>query len=228
MSRLALSDDDNTGEPPRCMLKKNKFETSSFAWAADVAKFEHEQTKQEPSPRSEHNHDENPSKVKEESEEISGSNESLEDDFSNIRLDAPVSRTARDGPPVAIQNIVGSVTSINPIIEELRHCIDLAEKNDKSLKVFDVKDCKSFGETYALAFCAALEKNTNIEELEISGVGMSNNVAIELAKALMKNTSVKVVNLERNNITALAVFNKSKNRCGNSQGLYDIITQLRS
>lgn len=118
-------------------------------------------------------------------------------------LESP--QTADNYIPKGMSSVTGVVFKTNPIIDELRRCLHLVEQNDPNFTLFNVKDCKSFSNKYALLFCEALQQNTNLLEIRMSGVGLSNSAGIELSKALLSNKSVKIVDVQYNNIGPMGV-----------------------
>eukprot|EP00842_Homolaphlyctis_polyrhiza_P003550 jgi/Hompol1/4196/HPOL_001752-RA len=119
---------------------------------------------------------------------------------SAVPLGAPITRSADHGPVVATSQIVAPVRAVNPIVDEILHALNLIQDDDESMTVFDIKDCDCFTTTHAAALADGLRGNTNLKTIILHNARLQTQAAVDIAKALVENSSVLVLDLSSNSI----------------------------
>ncbi|KAJ3093976.1 Leiomodin-1 [Phlyctochytrium planicorne] len=117
----------------------------------------------------------------------------------------PVLRSKEQGPPVPISAVTGAVRATNPILDELLHAIELIQTNDPSLVRLDLNNCNVFTVSHGTALAEGLAGNTCVREIYLKNTKLQSITAFEIAKALKKNKSVEILDLESNLIAPAGI-----------------------
>jgi hypothetical protein len=100
-------------------------------------------------------------------------------------------------PSVKRESLISAFKS-NPELDFIADCLQRISRNDSSLTEFDIKNCRSFSDINAASLSSALETNTYILQINLSNVGLTTQSAMLLGKAIAKNETLQVLNLESN------------------------------
>jgi len=122
-----------------------------------------------------------------------------------LNYPSPLARTSAQGPPVPASSVTAPVRATNPVLEEVLHALSLLLADSEELTELDLSDCQVFTSSHAESLAEGLTTNIHLRKLSLKNTKLQTDSAIQIANALRDNSTLELLNLERNQIGPLGV-----------------------